>query len=162
MDLPERKKNRMSGYDYSLCGAYFVTICVKNKEQLLWRNAETIVRVEEIILTDYGRIVEKYINEINFCYSCVSVSKYVIMPDHIHLIVCISPSVEQYEKGRLVAAPTLSNVIGQMKRAVSKEIGFSIWQKTFYDHIIRDERDYMEVCKYIDENPMKYICSCNL
>ncbi len=52
-------------------------------------------------------------------------------------------------------APTVSNIIGQMKSFVTKQIGFPIWQKSFYDHVIRDENDYIRVCEYIGNNPVK-------
>lgn len=56
----------------------------------------------------------------------------------------------------MISAPTLSRVVGQMKRAVSKNAGFGVWQKSFYEHIIRNERDYLEIWQYIDSNPYKW------
>ncbi len=74
------------------------------------------------------------------------------MPDHIHLIVFIAPD----ESGRTQFAPTLLRTIKQFKGSITKQIGFSIWQKSFYDKIIRSERGYQEVCGYIDENPLEW------
>ena len=147
----------MDGYDYSLCGAYFVTICTKDKTQILWKNvgADIIRPNENIELSEYGKIVDTAINRISSYYPTVLVDKYVIMPDHVHMIVVLSEHTDEY--GRIISAPTLSVVIGQMKRWVSKTLGFLIWQKSFHDHIIRNEFDYKEICKYIDENPSKYI-----
>ena len=71
------------------------------------------------------------------------------MPNHIHMII----SINAFD-GRMVSAPT---IIGSLKRYVSKKIGNSIWQKSFYDHIIRDEEDYMLHVQYIDENPKKWL-----
>lgn len=62
--------------------------------------------------------------------------------------------------GRIVSAPTVSTIIGQMKRWVSKQIGFSIWQKSFHDHIIRNRAEYRQIWKYIDENPLKWELDC--
>jgi len=75
------------------------------------------------------------------------------MPDHIHMILIISDN----ENGRMISAPTkpLSTVVGQMKRWVSKEIGFSVWQKSYYEHIIRDDADYMIKAEYIKNNIKK-------
>lgn len=76
------------------------------------------------------------------------VDYYVIMPNHIHLLISINN-----HSGRMISAPT---VIGQLKRYVSKECGFPIWQKGFYDHIIRDEEDYINKAEYIINNPLKW------
>ena len=76
------------------------------------------------------------------------------MPNHMHMILQFSTG------GRQVAAPTLSLVVGNMKRAVSMDIGFSLWQKSFHDHIIRDDGDYARIARYIDENPSKWEEDC--
>ena len=60
-------------------------------------------------------------------------------------------------RGRMISAPTVSNVVGSMKRWVSKELGVSIWQKSFFDRVIRGEKDYLEIWQYIDENPLKWV-----
>jgi len=96
-------------------------------------------------------LVETAILSLSEHYDNVIVDKYCIMPDHIHMILIIRSDMS----GRMISAPTLSNVIGQMKRWVSKQIGFSMWQKSFYDRIIRDEEEYLKIWKYIDENPIK-------
>ena len=172
MDLPKRKRNRLEEYDYSLCGAYFVTICIANRQPVLWADINDINRPFPERLSETGKIVAKAINDIPAHYSDVCVDKYVIMPDHVHILIRIDENDNQCrggyyppennksmlyaDGGRLIAAPTLSVIIGQMKRAVSKQIGFSIWQKSFHDHVIRNEHDYKEICRYIAENPQKY------
>ncbi len=75
------------------------------------------------------------------------------MPNHVHLILTITVD----ECGRMISAPTVSNVVGSMKRWVSKELGVSIWQKSFFDRVIRGEKDYLEIWQYIDENPLKWV-----
>ena len=79
----------------------------------------------------------------------MSVDRYVIMPDHIHLLITIHTD----ERGRPMVAPTVSRVVQQMKGYVTKHIGSSIWQKSFYDHVIRNKEDYETHIKYIYENP---------
>ena len=91
MDLPKRKPTRLKEYDYSTPGAYFITICVKEKKKIL---SKIIVGDDALIvpqnnLSDIGFICEKYINNINIKYENISVDKYVIMPNHIHLIIFI-------------------------------------------------------------------------
>ena len=74
------------------------------------------------------------------------------MPDHIHLILII----QNDPSGRPMAAPTISRLVNQLKGYATKQIGKSIWQKSFYDHIIRDSRDYEVHFKYVHENPLKW------
>lgn len=74
------------------------------------------------------------------------------MPNHIHLLLIIEGSID----GRPLVAPTISRVIKQMKGYVSKQIGYSVWQKSFIDHIIRNEKDYIEHYTYIENNPVKW------
>lgn len=94
-------------------------------------------------------------------YPHMKIDEYVIMPDHIHLILVIS---NDGNSGRMISAPTktVMTVIGQMKRWVSKEIDFSVWQKSYYEHIIRDENDYNEKAQYILNNPLKFKSEHNI
>ena len=179
MDRPERKPNRLSGYDYAAHGAYFVTICTAKKEPLFWEmdnhggttnrgitNLGTTTNVvvnhvgaansrpqATLHLSPAGRVVEHAIQDISAHYPAVSVDKYVIMPNHVHAIIRIETTGED---GRMISAPTLSTVIGQMKRWVSKQLGRPIWQKSFYDHIIRNEKEYLDDWNYIHQNPGKW------
>jgi putative transposase len=148
MELPKRKKIRLEGYDYSSCGAYFVTICITDRNTLLWNVGADIIRPNEPPLSKYGEFLKIAIDAIPEHYANVVIDKYCIMPDHVHMIVFILPD----ENGRMISAPTLSVIIGSMKRWVSKQIGFSIWQKSFNDRIIRNEQGYREAWQYIDEN----------
>ena len=75
------------------------------------------------------------------------------MPDHLHLLIIIHSGVD----GRPMVAPTVGNIVRQFKGCVTKRIGKSIWQKLFYDHVIRNSKDYDETVKYIYENPMRWI-----
>ena len=148
-DFPKRKPNRLKGFDYSSNGVYFITICTDNRKCILSKivGADSI-RPCNVQLTKYGEIVKIGIENISKIYKDCLVDDYVIMPNHIHLIITIN----NYS-GRIVSAPT---VIGQFKRYVSKECGCSIWQKGFYDHIIRDEEDYNSKAEYIINNPLKW------
>ena len=150
-EFPMRKKNRLENYDYSSCGAYFLTICTKERRNCFWKNVgATIGRPQDVELSLYGKIVEDAINNIALVYPSISVDQYVIMPDHIHLLLMICAD----EYGRPMVAPTMSRVVQQMKGYISKRIGASIWQKLFYDHVIRNQQDYEEHIKYIYENPI--------
>lgn len=159
MEYPKRKNIRLNDYDYSSAGAYFITICTKNRQfelSQIFRSCNCVgADIIRPSLTQYGKIVEKAIDAISNHYPEVTIDKYVIMPDHIHLILTItSPETN----GRIISAPTkpIRTIIGQMKRWVSKEIGISIWQKSYYDHVIRDENDYTTKWNYINKNPLSW------
>ena len=173
-DLPERKRIRLGEYDYSAAGAYFVTICTKNRENILWETTAELQPNNDMIidhiqpnavgavigrphynhrLNELGLIVEKYIKQIPQHYKHVNVDNYVVMPNHVHLLLSIN---EIGDDGRPMTAPTLSWIINQFKGACSKQIGYSIWQKSFYDHVIRTEHDYAQIWQYVDENPLKW------
>ncbi len=150
--LPVRKKNRLPAFDYATAGAYFVTICIEGRHHILWSNIDLpTVPSRHVELNHIGRIVQQGIEQLSRHYPHISVEKYCIMPDHVHLLLLFHSD----EDGRQIAAPTLSMVIGQLKRWVSMQLGFSIWQKSFHDRIIRNDAAYHEVWQYIDENPLR-------
>ncbi len=153
-ELPKRKSIRIGNYDYSTPGAYFITVCTANREKIFWNGvgADTI-RPQNVPLSTAGKIVEQGILQIAEHYENVVVDKYCIMPDHIHMIL----RIESYIDGRMISAPTVSTVVGSMKRWVSRQIDRPIWQKSFYDHGIRNQQDYDEIWQYIENNPLKYL-----
>lgn len=155
MDLPKRKNIRLNDYNYSSNGAYFITICTKNKENLLWKNvgANCVRPLDQLPLSKIGIVIENEIYKLNTVYENIKVDKYQIMPNHIHLIIFI------YEdsNGRTQFAPTISRIIKQFKGSITKQIEFSIWQKSFYDRVIRNEKEYQSVWNYIHNNPLKYL-----
>ena len=157
MELPKRKPNRLKDFDYSKPNAYFITICTKNKDLLFWETVgASIARPERSQLSLYGTVVEEAILNISKIYPMVSVDSYVIMPNHIHLLLQIHSDCN----GRAMLAPTISKVVQQMKGYVTKRIGVSIWQKLFHDHVIRDEEGYLKIWNYIEGNPSKWEEDC--
>jgi len=153
MEQPQRKRIRIEDYDYSAPGAYFITVCTGNREKLLWKDVGAdIIRPEQPPLSALGKIVKQAILQIPTHYESVVIDKYCIMPDHIHLLLRIESSMD----GRIISAPTLSTVVGSMKRWVSRQSGRPIWQKSFYDHGIRNQTDYDMIWEYIENNPLKY------
>ena len=115
--------------------------------------------------TKIGMIVETAMRQIGEKYETAALDKYVIMPNHIHMILVLNPTedsehaaiVKQFkDSGRAMRAPTISTIVNQFKGYVTKQIGFSIWQKLYYDHIIRDESEYQRIWQYIDENPIRW------
>jgi len=152
--FPKRKQMRLRGYDYSQNGAYFITICVKGKHEIL-STIDVGARIARP--TEIGEKVEFALQQINEKYPTVTLDKYVIMPNHIHMILAITQTDSD---GRAMRAPTISTVINQFKGFVTKQIGESIWQKLFHDRIIRDEEEYLKICKYIEENPETWLQDC--
>ena len=162
-EFPARKRNRLKNYDYSSPGAYFVTICTKDRRNLFWDKKQPDFVGEDIILpsdavrlSTYGEIAETAVKAIPEHYKDVELLQYVIMPNHIHMILFIP-----YDNGRMISSPTsIVTVVGQMKRSVSKRIGESVWQRSFHDHVIRNKNDYDEIVKYICENPIRWQYDC--
>ncbi len=157
MAFPKRKQNRLPDFDYSTPGAYFITVCLKGKKKLLWQTVGgSIAPPPAPRLSAIGKIVERAIQNIPNHYPVVSVDNYAVMPNHIHLLLQIHTD----EHGRAMLAPTISVVVQQFKGIVTKQLGYSIWQKLFHDHIIRGEQDYQKIWQYIDGNPSKWEEDC--
>lgn len=200
MDKPTRRDIRLHGYDYSRNGAYFVTVCTKDKMCIFWENEQKYRPLTEcadnerliesqitkivsnppfqknihqsqsppvgaafrrprssskIHLSEYGKIVKNEILKIHLIYpDIVSVPIFVVMPNHIHMIIVID-DIEQVS-GRRNAAPTVSRIMNQFKGSISKQIGFPPWQKSFYDRIIRNQHEYDAFWRYIENNPINW------
>ena len=154
-ELPKRKNIRLQNYDYSSNGLYFVTICTEEKKPILSRvvGDDAYIVPKKVVLKPCGVVVEKYINNINKTYKNVSVENYIIMPNHIHMLIFI----DNFNNGTMWASsPTkLGTIIRSLKTMVTKEIGFSIWQRSYYDKIIRNEKHFQSVWNYIEYNALK-------
>ena len=140
MSGTNRKKLRLQDYDYSTNGAYFLTVCTRQKQKLLCEIQVPVIEGDAPILTltPVGAIVAAATEKIP------GIDKYVIMPNHVHMIVF-------QEDGKSI--PTK---IRLWKSVITSKCGMSIWQDSYYDHVIRDEKDYRIKWKYIDDNPMKW------
>ena len=175
MEHPSRKNTRLETFDYNSVGAYFITICTQNKEHLLSKIKLTSVGTDvpdgpqtskEIFveLTEYGKIADKYINQLNDFYENISVDDYIIMPNHIHLLINIrenGPSGTPVPTKLVCVENSIQNsiisqFISTFKRFCNKEFDKNIWQTRSFDHIIRDNKDYEFHIKYIRENPLKW------
>lgn len=201
--MPTRKDIRLKNYDYSHNGAYFVTVCTKNKMCIFWENNDkykpfaakngdgsnvpdanvknvsttnanvknvqipnvgahsvrpSMVTDTKIHLSEFGKAVKNSLKNINVHYPMVYVDKYVIMPNHIHAIIRIDLNNSAYDGfgGRTLCAPTLSLIIKHFKEYVTKQIGFSVWQKSFHDRILRNEHEYYGAWQYIETNPANW------
>ena len=166
-----RKSIRLQGYDYSQGGAYFVTIITYQRDCLFGE----IVN-EEMILNDFGKIADEYWSAIPQHFPFVELGAYVIMPNHVHGIIVINdahknnllPSIvgarhasplQKQLPPRGATPRSLGAIMGSFKSAVTKWVGrelnaTGIWQRNYYEHIIRNEKDMQNKTDYIDANPM--------
>ncbi len=165
MDMPHRKDIRLKNYDYSRNGAYFVTICTKHKQHYFWDYSKPVGGDAHIApninendnittplpfeLSNIGRILKRHIENIN------GIKKYVIMPNHIHLIIKIENDYTNHDGAMWASPPTqsLPKLIRSLKILVTKEAGFSPWQRNYYDHIIRNDKELSRIWQYIESNP---------
>ena len=179
--FPQRKRTRWEGFDYNSAGAYFITICTQNRRQLLSHivggdvldapdsvggdvlDAPQIVggdvmpqmaNAPTVELFFHGIIADKYINQLSDFYSYMEIGHYVIMPNHIHMILIVYDH-ENIESSAKQHTP-ISRFISTFKRFCNKEYGEDIWQRGFMDHIIRNREDYQKHVKYIYENPARW------
>ena len=154
--LPKRKSPRLKSFDYSTTGAYFITICTQNRKSIL----STIVGEGSPLpkLSCYGEIADLWIQRIPEKYQEISVDCYVIMPNHIHLLLSVMK-----DDGRGDPSPTVDAAMGWLKYQITREInnlrgtpGEKLLQRSFFDHVIRNQDDYNKIYKYIYENPLRW------
>lgn len=154
-EINHRKSIRLKNYNYSSEGAYFITICIQNRLNLLGNI--TNAKVE---LNNYGKTVEKEIIKTNKIRKNVKINEYIIMPNHVHLIIEISETLncEQGVCNTPLQTPskTIGAIIKGIKGSTSRQIGYSIWQRNYYEHIIRNEKEYYKIIEYIRNNPIKW------
>jgi len=134
-----RKRNRIPNFDYSLPNYYYLTLCTHNRNCYFGKPDQ---------LNDIGITVKSHIERLDTSYPQVRVDKYVVMPNHIHMILVL--------EGK--KTPEIPHIISQFKGAVSKEIrkkypGLQLWQRSYYDHVIRDQLGYEQIWLYIEGNP---------
>ena len=150
MTYEKRKSPRIPGYSYATPNYYFVTICTHNKACIFGKPDE---------LNDFGRLAKANLEKIPDLNSTIQLDKYVVMPNHIHGIFVVTD--ERTEN----SPANISTVIGQYKMSVTKEIrrrkpNMQVWQRSFHDHVIRNQKSYEMIWKYIDDNPRKWEEDC--
>lgn len=155
--MKQRKPNRLKYYDYSTAGWYYVTICTQNHKHHFG-----IIKNEKMMLNEFGEIIIEFWNEIPKHFLNVELDELVIMPNHIHGIIIINyDNNVRVENIRPQQKTNLSNVIKGFKIGVSKwcknnNYSDFKWQRSFYDRIIRNEKELYNIRKYINQNPLKW------
>ena len=142
---PVRKKNRLQGYDYSSENYYFITICSHEKQCIFGSPEKKSL---------FGSIAEQAVQKMEQHYPDITVDKYEVMPNHVHFILYCSGNKSN-----------VASVIGSYKSYVSREIhrydpSCQVWQKSFHDHIIRNEKSYQNIWLYIENNPINWEKDC--
>ena len=156
--LLKRKSTRLRDFDYNSEGAYFITICTEYRRQIL----SCIVGVDVpgdpkcVELLQYGIVADNCIKQMNEFYKNITVDQNVIMPNHIHILLFVRDDGSPRTSTPTKQTSTVSHFVSTFKRFCNKEFGCNIWQRGFYDHIIRDRVDYEIRRKYICENPKKW------
>lgn len=157
-----RRTIRLKEYDYSSPGAYFVTICVKNRQEYFGK-----IKNGGMVFNDYGTVIAIHWADIPKHYSNVILDEWVVMPNHIHGIIVIT-SDTSFVGTAHCAVPTninpvsLSQIIKSFKDATTKRIRSEfgnirfVWQRSFYDHIIRTEAELARIREYIHNNPLNW------
>ena len=159
MAFHDRKTIRLKSHDYNTVGAYFLTICTRDRRCILSHViGDGSCENTTVLLTDYGKTAEKYLIQMNNFYSHISIDRYVIMPNHIHILMQITedqriPSENTFGSSLNSA---ISRFVSTFKRFTNKEYGENIWQLRSNDHVVRDKDDYNTRLRYIYENPARW------
>ena len=156
---PNRKHPRLKHYDYDASGAYFITICAENRKCVLSRVvgrglAPAVTSGVEYTL--WGEIAEKQLLLLEDRYSHLTIDRYVIMPNHIHMILVL-----RYEAAGASPRPTIMDIVCAYKSLTIREcrkngLEKGLFQTSFFDHIIRDRQDYEDHVRYIEKNPSEW------
>lgn len=166
--LPSRRSVRLQGYNYQQNGAYFVTICAYQKSCLFGQ-----IRDGGMIVNDLGKVISECWQQISQVRRGIETDAFVVMPNHIHGIIFkldaepVDGAAQSIRENRFSASilrsASLGVIVGQFKRAVSirskalaKQPKQPVWQRSFYEHIIRNERSLDDIRKYIVENPARW------
>jgi len=162
-ELSRRKSPRLKEFDYSTPGAYFITICTADRKRILSDiPVGEGLAPPEAKLSAIGQIVAEQILDLSVRYPSVSIDKYVIMPNHVHLLISLANGEIP---GGASPSPTVMDVVRTMKSISARQCSARfrikpLWQRSYHEHVIRNERDYLEIWKYIDNNPARWAEDC--
>lgn len=175
-DIHHRRSIRLKGYNYSQAGLYFITLCVVDRTCMFGNVVEGKMQ-----LNDIGQLVEQeWLNTINIRHDDVRLHNYIVMPNHFHAIIEIrrgeshspqshssQPHSSQTTNGGNInenklpqqmksPSKTIGAIVRGFKGAVSRQLGYSVWQRNYYEHIIRTDTSYKNISDYIENNPTKW------
>jgi len=168
MNIGQRKPNRLRNFDYSDNGWYFVTVCAHKRQNMFGG-----IEKEKMILNQYGKIAKQCWSNIPKHYANVEIDEFTIMPNHVHGIVIIHNSNQRVGNKNFCSlqnenipwqtklSKSLSSIIRGFKIGVTEyyhndNLHIFAWQKSFYDHIIRNEYSLFRIREYIRNNPINW------
>ncbi len=149
--LRQRRSIRLTDYDYTAAGAYFVTICALNRECLFGE-----VVADKMQVNEFGGMVEVCWQRLAVDYPFVELDEWVVMPNHFHGIIVLAavPNGVQRPLGRLIGA--FKTEATRQINALRQMPGVPIWQRNYYEHIVRHENDLNRIRQYILNNPSQW------
>jgi len=167
-EIRNRRSIRLKTYDYSQAGAYFVTICAQKKECIFGRVVDGGMELNEA-----GKTIGYVWSGLPTRYASVELDEVVIMPNHIHGIIVINNSYvgaglalpaegaassapTMSGKGAASSAPTLSDIVRTFKSISTRRSGQPVWQRNYFDRIIRNEDELNRIRQYIVDNPLQW------
>lgn len=171
-DIHHRRSIRLRGYDYSQAGMYFVTICTQGRLCLFGDVVDGAMK-----LNDAGRLAHEEWRNTEVMRENIALHEFIVMPNHVHGIIEIavgarctrplSPRADdgqgRVQLGRVQRAPTIGDVVRGYKSAVTKRVSqlherhsLAVWQRNYFEHIIRDEDSYLKIAEYIQTNPQRW------
>jgi REP element-mobilizing transposase RayT len=164
--IHHRRSIRLKGYDYSLEGAYYVTVCTRNMSCLFGKITD-----KEMRLNDAGKMIRSVWRELPKRFPNIDLDEFIVMPNHIHAVfiinqqdTCVCPHVRPKGTfpgtvGRILQAYksiTTDKYIAGVKQWSWKRFRDKLWQRNYWEHIIRDIDDYNNICEYIYNNPANW------
>jgi REP element-mobilizing transposase RayT len=156
MELLKRKPTRLKGYDYSQNGAYYVTICTHKRERLFGEIVGATLRGRP---NEPHRMIEKWLNELENKYNGVKLDKYIIMPDHIHFILFLDGNQNHAPLPVIIdwfKTMTTNDYIKGVNAGLYPRYNQHLWQRNYYEHVIRNDADLNDIRAYIDANPVQW------
>lgn len=158
LTFQNRKPHRLACWDYSTEGCYFVTFCTHQRAHLFGhvQMASTCLEPNKMVPNSYGVMCEKAIELAPTKNPLIFIDAFIVMPNHVHILMTLN------KQDGLQYRSTLSRAVGSIKAATSRTMrqqGYSgkVWQAGYYDHIVRDEKDYERIYTYIENNPSKWL-----
>ncbi len=163
-DVKSRRSIRLKEYNYSQSGYYFVTVCARGRDFLFGDIVDG-----EMVLNEYGKILASCWHDLPDHYDNVELDRFIIMPNHVHAIIIVGAGLPrpnttaQGNIGREDRAPTLGQIVAYYKYGTTKQINKlrnagikKIWQRNYYEHVIRNDNDLTNIREYIVNNTSKW------
>lgn len=156
LNLPQRKTIRLQHYDYAQNGLYFITICIQDRLCLLGDIIENNIQI-----SPQGKMIERHYLALTKKFPTIKCLDYVIMPNHIHFVIQIEnndgeSAFSLFDVIQHFKSITTTEYIKQVKLNNWQPFHRKLWQRSYYEHIIRDEKDYLQIAEYIEYNPLNW------